>query len=731
MTMADISSKTLPKHGHVGEPCSLCTVPPTLVSGAAAQEALNAHLSFLDFYYRILHEAIDARNPLLERVRYLAIFGDLIDQFFMLWYNPIKCLAQANPDFRLPDGLTYRRQFESVRDRLSNLVHHQGLIWHQELRPALEQRGIVFKQYDALTQAQRKVAADYFHNVIGHVLTPLAVGPGHPFPLISNLSLSIGILLRPPGHFRTQFARVKVPEQFPRWLTIPDGDTRVLVALESLICGQLSAMFPGMEILETSTFRVTRSAEMLAGLSGSEDTLGLVQERIRARRFDGMVRIQIAENMSEEMQRFIMAGLGAGAGDLTGQPEPLALSDLKLLTELDLPALKWPPCKSVRPAALADGEGGIFSVLRTRDILVNHPYESFADSVENFILSAAQDPQVLAIKMTLYRTSADSPFVAALVRAVEAGKQVAVLVELKADFDESANIQWAQTIENAGAHVVYGHPELETHVKMALVVRQEGAAVRPYAHISTGNYNSRTARIYCDLGFFTCRQDICQDVENLFNYLTGASLKSHYHKLLVAPVTMRSGFLTLINRETDHVGSGGFGRIVAQMNALDDPEIIAALYRASEAGVKIDLFVRGLCCLRPQVPGLSANIRVTSIIGQFLEHARAFWFANNGHDEFYIGSSDWVTQKLDHRVEVVVLIEDPILQDKLRDRFTVMLEDNRQAWDLGADGIWRQRRPAAGEAERGSQWRLRTLAGALPLGIMLLGMAALTFCQAA
>jgi polyphosphate kinase len=700
------------------------------MSGAAAR-VLNAHLSFLDFYYRILHEAIDVRNPLLERVRYLAIFGDIVDQFYMLWYHPIRCLALTTPDFRLPDGMTHLQQFECVRDRLTNLVHHQWLIWQQELRPALEQQGIVFKPYNELSQPQRKMAADYFYNVISHVLTPLAVGPGHPFPLISNLSLSMGILLQPPGHFHTQFARIKVPEQFPRWLTMPDGDRKILVSLESLICGHLSAMFPGMEILETSTFRVTRSAEMLTGLSGSEDTLGLVQEKIRARRFDGTVRIQIAEKMSEEMRRFVITGLGASAEDLIDQPEPLALSDLKLLTEFDAPALKWTPYKPVRPAALVEGEDGIFSVMRARDMLVNHPYESFADSVENFILSASQDPQVLAIKMTLYRTSADSPFVAALVRAAEAGKQVAVLVELQADFDESANIQWAHTIENAGAHVVYGHPELETHVKMSLVVRQEGTSVRPYAHISTGNYNSRTARIYCDLGFFTCRQEICQDVENLFNYLTGISLKSHYHKLLVAPVTMRSRFLELINRETEHARGSGTGRIVAQINALDDPELITALYRASEAGVKIDMFVRGLCSLRPQVPGLSSNIRVSSIIGQFLEHARTFWFFNRGHEEFYIGSCDWVTQKLDHRVEVAVLIEDPRLQDKLRDRFAVMLEDNRQAWDLGADGIWRQRRPAVGEAERGSQWRLMNLAQALHCGIILLGMAVLTFCQAA
>ncbi len=725
-----VDSLPLAKHQYAEKPCTVCTVPPTLAGDGVVENVLNQHLSLLDFYYRILHEAIDARNPLLERVKYLAIFSDLIDQFFILWYNPIKKDALVSPNTCGSDGLTHARQFERVKGRLANLVRYQWLVWREDLSQELEKKGIIFKQYSDLSQSQRRLADNYFHKVISHVITPLAVGPGHPFPLISNLSLSVGILLRQPGQTRAQFARIKVPGQFPRWLALEEEGGTVLVPLENLICGHLSSLFPGMEIIETSAFRVTRSAELLTGLTGSEDTLGLVQEKIRARRFNGMVRIQIAQTMSEEMRHHLMAGMSVGLEDLDGQPEPLALSDLKQLEELDRPALKWPQWQPVCPPSLVESDADIFFNIRQNDILVNHPYDCFANSAEKFILSAAADPQVLAIKMTLYRTSSDSPFVAALVRAAEAGKQVGVLVELKADFDESDNIRWAQTIENAGAHVVYGHPELETHVKMALVIRQEGAVVRPYAHISTGNYNSRTARVYTDLGFFTCRPDICQDVEILFNSLTGASLKSRYHKLLVAPVTMRSRFLALIHREADHARNGKTGRIVAQINALNDPEIISALYRASQAGVSIDLFVRGLCCLRPQVPDVSDNIHVTSIIGQFLEHARAFWFYNNGSEEFYIGSSDWVTQKLDHRVEAVVMIEDPVLQDRLRNRFQFMLEDNRQAWDLGADGIWRQRRPESGELQRGSQLRLMELAGACQMGVALMSLAAL-LCMAA
>ena len=409
------------------------------------------------------------------------------------------------------------------------------------------------------------------------------------------------------------------------------------------------------------------------------------------------------------MRHYLTDGLELHAEDLEEEPEPLGLADMMSLATMDMPALRLPTWTPVCAPALADADASMFAIIRQSDILVHHPYESFNSSVERFILSAVNDPQVLAIKMTLYRTSGDSPFVPALARAAEMGKQVAVLVELKARFDEESNIQWAQALESAGAHVVYGILGLKTHTKIALVVRREDNAVRSYAHISTGNYNSRTAEVYTDLGLFTCREDICEDVVNLFAFLTGRSLKSDYHKLLVAPVTMRRRFREMIQREAAHAQAGRPARIIAKMNALEDTEIIETLYRASQAGVKIDLIVRGFCCLRPGVAGLSDNIRVISIVGRFLEHSRIFWFQNDGQSEIYMGSADWMSRNLSHRVEAATPIENPLLSQRLREMLDIMLADNRQAWDLGPDGTWIQRHPAAEEPELGSQSRLMQL----------------------
>ncbi len=671
----------------------------------------NRDLSWLDFNDRVLHEAADNRNPLLERLKFLAIFASNTDEFFMKRIGLMKRWIANKPNETGLDGLTHRRQLELVRQRLAAMSARQHEIWSQELRPLLAEAGITLRRFEDLNASQKARAAEYFTRYIFPVLTPLAVDPGHPFPFISNLSISIGVLLRQPALPEALFARVKVPRLFPRWFKLEDPGEIIFVPMESLIQGRLEMLFPGMHVLESQIFRVTRSAEVEAAedIEDSEDLLEEVQEELRARRFAETVRVQISAGMSGEMRHYLTDGLELHSEDLEEEPEPPGLADMMSLAALDIPKLRLPNWTPVCPAALMDNDASIFALIRQSDILVHHPYESFNSSVERFILSAVNDPQVLAIKMTLYRTSGDSPFVPALARASEMGKQVAVLVELKARFDEESNIQWAQALESSGAHVVYGILGLKTHTKIALVVRREDGVVRSYAHISTGNYNSRTAELYTDLGLFTCREDICEDVVNLFSFLTGRSLKSDYHKLLAAPVTMRRRFREMILREVTHAQAGNPARIIAKMNALEDTEIMETLYRASQAGVKIDLIVRGFCCLRPGVPGLSDNIRVISIVGRFLEHSRIFWFHNNGQEEIYIGSADWMSRNLSHRVEAATPIENPLLFQRIREILDIMLADNRQAWELSADGSWRQRHPAAGEAERASQTQLMEL----------------------
>jgi polyphosphate kinase len=683
-----------------------------LTGGQPEIRFFNRDLSWLDFNDRVLHEAADNRNPLLERLKFLAIFASNTDEFFMKRIGLMKRWIANKPNETGLDGLTHRRQLELVRQRLTRMSARQHEIWNRELRPLLEQAGVTLRRFEELNEHQRNRAAEYFTSYIFPVLTPLAVDPGHPFPFISNLSISIGVLLRQPAAPEALFARVKVPRLFPRWFKLDEPGGTIFVPLESLIQGRLELLFPGMHVLESQIFRVTRSAAVEAAedIEDSEDLLEEVQEELRARRFAETVRVQISAGMSEEMRHYLTDGLELHHEDLEEEPEPLGLADMMSLAALDVPALRPPDWMPVCPAALADQEASMFALIRQSDILVHHPYESFNSSVERFILSAVNDPQVLAIKMTLYRTSGDSPFVPALARAAEMGKQVAVLVELKARFDEESNIQWAQALESAGAHVVYGILGLKTHTKIALVVRREDGIVRSYAHISTGNYNSRTAEIYTDLGLFTCRDDLCEDVVNLFSFLTGRSLKNNYHKLLVAPVTMRRRFQEMIQRETSHARSGQPARIIAKMNALEDTEIIESLYQASQAGVKIDLIVRGFCCLRPGSPGLSDNIRVISIVGRFLEHSRIFWFHNLGQEEIYMGSADWMSRNLSHRVEAATPIENPLLFQRVREILDIMLADNRQAWDLSPDGAWRQRHPAAGEAELASQTQLMELA---------------------
>lgn len=678
-----------------------------------ASEFINRDMSWLDFNLRVLAEAEDTRNKLLERVRFLAIFSSNQDEFFMKRIGLLRRKISQKKLDRSPDGLTPAQQLLLVRDRIAAMTTRQLDVWSQQIRPALETEQIFIRTYDQLTPEQKTKADTYFESQIFPVLTPLAVDPGHPFPFISNLSLSIGVLVRQPTQREHLFARIKVPPLFSRWITFNDATGHVYCSLESLIESRLEMLFPGMEILEHHAFRVTRNAEVETDIEDPEDLLEVVQEELRARRFADTVRVQIPPGMSEEMRHALVDGLEINDEDIYESPGPLGFVDLMALVNVDRPDLKLALWKPDADPALADPETNIFAAIRKSDILVHHPYESFDTSVERFILSAVNDPKVLAIKMTLYRTSGDSPFVPALARAAESGKQVAVLVELKARFDEERNIQWARALENAGAHVVYGVLGLKTHTKTALVVRKEDDSVRCYAHIATGNYNSKTAQLYTDVGLLTCREDICADVVDLFSFLTGRSLKRTYRKLLVAPVTMRPRFMDMINREIANTRAGRKGRIIAKMNQLEDTEIIRALYAASQAGVQIDLIVRGFCCLRPGVQGLSDNIRVTSIIGRFLEHSRIFYFMNDSEsgpqEDYFIGSGDWMSRNLSYRVEAAVPIEDSSLREDLRRILEICLADNRSAWDLKADASWSRRYPAIDEPERGTQQVLMDL----------------------
>jgi len=698
----------------------------------------NRDLSWLDFNRRVLHEAVDPRTPLLERLKFLAIYSSNSDEFFMKRMGLLRRKIAQKSAERSHDGLTPEQHYRVVRQRLQALTREVVDLWTNTLRPALERENIFLRDYVELSPEQKAKADEYFRTRIFPVLTPLAVDPGHPFPFISNLSLSIGVLLRAPATTDAPggehlFARIKVPQVLSRWLTFQEAgtnggggakDSYLFMPIESLIEARLEALFPGMEILEHQHFRVTRNAEVETEIDDPEDLLEVVQEELRARRFADTVRVQIAANMSAEMRQYLIEGLETDESSLYEIPEPLGKTDLMAIADaVTRPDLKYPNWKPEIPPALSDPDADIFALMRQNDILVHHPYESFDSSVERFILQAVKDPKVVAIKMTLYRTSGDSPFVEALARASESGKQVAVLVELKARFDEERNIQWARTLEEAGAHVIYGVLGLKTHTKTALVVRREDApnttgttsptqALRCYVHIATGNYNSKTAQLYTDLGLFTCRDDICEDVVDLFAYLTGRSLKRDYRKLLVAPLTMRSRFLALISREAEHARAGKPARIIAKMNALEDIDVIQSLYKASQAGVKIDLIVRGFCCLRPGVPGLSDNIRVTSIVGRFLEHSRIFHFQNDGNKagpDMFMGSGDWMNRNLSHRVEAAVPVEDPALQSRLKEILDILLADNRQAWDLAPDGTWTQRTPAPGEPERATHQRLMDL----------------------
>ena len=681
---------------------------------------INRELSWLDFNARVLHEALDDRTPLLERVKFLAIVSTNLDEFYMVRVGGLRRHVATGRAHLSSDGLTPHEQLELIDRRVRDLLERQQRCLHGTLLPELRMHGVRLLRFPELSADESRVVNAFFEAEVYPVLTPLVVDPGHPFPYISNLSLSLAVEVRDPQTGKEHFARVKVPKSLPRW--VPVGRPNHFVPLEEVIAGNLGALFRGMEILGAYPFRVTRFSDMeMATVEEEDDLLSLVERHVFERRFGEVVRLEAQPGMPEWVRQLIAdelheetetpaPGLRLTERDVFESEGLLDLGDLMTLAGLDLPELRDPPFVASVPAPLRDPDRSIFGVIREQDILVHHPFEAFSGTVERFLETAARDDCVLAIKLALYRTSGDTAIVRSLIEAAQNGKQVAVLVELTARFDEENNIQWARTLEDHGIHVGYGSPQLKTHSKVALVVRRESDGIRRYVHVGTGNYNSRTARLYTDLGLFTCDPAIGADASDLFNSLTGYSRPERYRRLIVAPAGLRGRLLELVDREAAHARSGRPARIVAKMNALSDTEVIQALCLASQAGVDVDLVVRGICCLQPGVADVSDRVRVLSVVGRFLEHTRIWRFENGGEAETYIGSADWMTRNLDHRVEVVAPVRDPALHQRLCTILDTYLADDRQAWELGADGVWSQRLPTDGSG-RPSQIALMLEAG--------------------
>jgi polyphosphate kinase len=663
---------------------------------------LNRELSWLEFNARVLHEAFDERNPLLERVKFLSIFSTNLDEFYMVRVAGLRRQVAAGVIVSAADGLSPQAQLDAIERRVRELLVRERECLHERLLPALAEKDIRLVHMSELTQAEWNTVDGFFEAEVFPVLTPLAVDPGHPFPYVSNLSLSLAVEIRDPDRGIDHFARVKVPRSLPRWVSFGRGHH--FVPLEEVIGANLGSLFPGMQVLGWWAFKVTRYSdlELDKTVDEPEDLLSMIEEQVFQRRFGEVVRLEVQDGMPSHIRALILEelrdsealpGILLTERDMYDGGSLLELGDLMSIATLDVPELRDPPLVPSVPMAVRDVTRSIFDVIRERDLLVHHPFESFTATVEQFLDAASRDDHVLAIKLTLYRTSGDTAIVRALTEAAQRGKQVAVLVELQARFDEANNITWARTLENFGVHVAYGLPGLKTHAKVALVVRREADGIRRYVHIGTGNYNSKTARTYTDLGLFTASPSIGADLSDLFNSLTGFSRQRMYRKLLVAPGNMRDRFQELIANETAAAEEGRPARIIAKMNALVDPGIIEALYRASQAGVEIDLIVRGICCLRPGVPGVSDRIRVISIVGRFLEHSRLFYFANDTDGSYFLGSADWMPRNLDRRVETVTPVEDRALHPRLRALLETCLADNRQAWELRADGSYVQRTP--------------------------------------
>ncbi|MBI5532991.1 MAG: polyphosphate kinase 1 [Deltaproteobacteria bacterium] len=682
-----------------------------------SEQLLNRELAWLRFNSRVLAIAEDEHTPLLERAKFLAIVGSNMDEFFMKRIGGLKLRIRMGIETLSADGLTPRQGLAACRPLISEITTRQSTCFTETLVPLLRDRGINFSAWSEIDAEMKKWCRAFFLESIDPVLTPLAVDASHPFPFISNLSLSLAVRLQ-EADGPTRFVRVKVPRNRARWVRLPDGVT--YVPLEEVIANSIDLLFPGEELFGVHMFRVTRSIVVDTG-DYQDDLYQDMGERpgqlrreivdeLRERRFAPAVRLEVDEEMPEDLRQWLLDQLHLLRDDLYQKSGPIGLADLVSLLDIDRPDLKYPAwrprvhprLKGLTTTGGGDGQANIFAMIRQGDLLLHHPFHDFDSSVLHFIRSAAEDPKVLAIKQTLYRTTRDSPVVHALVRAAECDKQVAVLVELKARLDENQNLRWAQVLESAGAHVSYGVEDLKTHTKIVLVVREEETGLRRYAHIGTGNYHPGTARLYTDMGLMTADPEVCEDVAHLFNMLTGYSRYGRYKKLLVAPKTMRKQFLGLIQREIEHARLGRKGEIVAKMNQLEDPKIIGKLYEASQAGVEVHLIVRGFCILRPGVPGLSDRIRVKSVVGRFLEHERLYMFGNAGKPEYYIGSADWMARNLSHRVEAIVRVDDPNCRAEIDKVLRVYLDDP-YAWKMKPDGVYTRKTVVDGELPRGAQ----------------------------
>lgn len=678
---------------------------------------MNRELSWIEFNRRVFHEAQDSRHPLLERVKFVSIFETNLDEFIMIRLAGLKDQVMSRTSPRSPDGRTAAQQLDAVRQLLAPLVQEVRQYWRNELSPLLADQHIHILDYEQLDKGQRAAMCRYFENEVFPVLTPLAVDAVHPFPHISNRSLNLAVVISDAGLAEPLFARVKVPPSLPRLVQVPvagvarqegrEGEqVLAFVWMEQIIAANLSLLFPGFDVWESYPFRVLRDADIELQEDDAADLLEYIEQEVRERRFGAVVDLAVNPSMPERIRRLLLGGLEITAKDLTIIDGPLGMGDMMELHSVERPDLKDAPFTPRVPAFLrtqTPNGAALFAAIEKHDIVLHHPYDSF-NSVVDFIRAAANDPQVLAIKQTLYRVGSNSPVVDALLEAVENGKQVAVLVELKARFDEENNIVWAKELERAGVHVVYGLKGLKTHAKIALVVRKEDNGLCRYVHLGTGNYNATTAKIYEDLCLFTCQPDICVDATALFNSLTGYSRLSNYRRLLVAPVGLRKGVTERIEREIRLQQEFGNGRLIFKMNALTDPWMVDLLYRASQAGVNIDLIIRGMCSLRPGIPGISENVRVRSLVGRFLEHSRVYYFGNNGNEEIYLGSADLMQRNLNGRVEILFPLDSPILREAILEKvLEPVLSDTVNAHQMQEDGSYTRIQPQTGEMAFDSQ----------------------------
>ncbi|NND70433.1 MAG: polyphosphate kinase 1 [Rhodothermales bacterium] len=670
---------------------------------------LNRELSWLDFNWRVLFQALDPRIPVLERVKFVAITANNLDEFVRKRVGGLKRQVAAGVLSRSPDGRTPQEQLDLIRQAMRIMHVTLTRTWEERLKPMLSELGLVqIRDIRDLNQEDLDWLREYFHVNIFPILTPLAVDPGHPFPFISNQSLSLAVQLINPEQQTTHFARLKVPLAKGRWVQLPDGTN--YVPIEQVIATYVQQLFRGMEVVGVHAFRITRNADVTRDEEEADDLLAMISEELRERRFASVVRLEIDKNAPEAVKNLLQRELNLDDADVYAVDGLLDLAGCMKLSGLDFPEHRYPEWTPIIPFGLRNQSNtqskDIFGVIREHDLLVHHPYESFHASVQRFIEEAVNDPAVLAIKQTLYRTSEESPIVAALMRAAEKGKQVAVLVEVKARFDEQNNIEWGRKLEDAGVHVTYGLVGLKTHCKTTLVIREEEDGLRSYCHIGTGNYNATTARLYTDVGLFTASPTVGYDVINLFHYLTGFAPQQSYDELVVAPNRMRKRFIDNIRREAAVSRSGGHGAIVAKMNAIDDVEIIHELYKASQAGVQISLIIRGHCRLRPGIPGISDNISVISILGRFLEHSRIYYFENSGEPEVYMSSGDWQRRNLDDRVEAAIRVDDEFAREKLIEILLLAITDRRESWELREDGRYVQRIPSNTDEEEGFQEHL-------------------------